>query len=57
MLQKEGKIPIEMDRILTDEDFKQIKKLMRKKEEEEERGKHSDNQIQYSDEEEGESNE
>ena len=51
MLQKEGKIPIEMDRILTDEDFKQIKKLMRKKEEEEERGKHSDNQIQYSDEE------
>ena len=51
LLQKEGKIPIEMDRILTDEDFKQIKKLMRKKEEEEERGKHSDNQIQYSDEE------
>lgn len=34
LLQKEGKIPLEMDRILTDEDFKTIKKLMRRKEEE-----------------------
>ena len=34
LLQKAGQVPIEMDRILTDEDFKTIKKLMRKKEEE-----------------------
>lgn len=33
LLQREGKIPIEMDRILTDEDFKNIKKLMRRREE------------------------
>jgi len=33
LLHTDGKIPIEMDRILTDEDFKNIKKLMRKREE------------------------
>lgn len=45
LLPNEGALPIEMDRVLTDEDFKKIRKLMKKKEEEEQRGNIMDNQI------------
>lgn len=38
-----------MDRILTDEDFKKMRKMMKKKEEEKSIGNIVDNQIQYSD--------
>lgn len=34
LLQHKGDVPIYMDRILSDEDFKQIRKLRRKQEEE-----------------------
>jgi hypothetical protein len=38
-------VPVEMDRILTDEDFKKMKKSMKKKEEEKSWGHTFDNQI------------
>lgn len=44
-LEHEGDVPIEIDRILTDEDFKKMKKIMKKKEEEKNFGKIVDNQI------------
>lgn len=54
LLPNEGILPIEMDRILTDEDFKKMRKLMKKKEEDKQRERITDNQIQYSNEEEEE---
>ena len=36
LLEHKGEIPVYMDRILTDEDFKKIRKLKRKREEEKE---------------------
>jgi hypothetical protein len=45
-LEQIGSVPVEMDRILTDEDFKRIKKLIKKKEEEKSWGNTYDNQIQ-----------
>lgn len=39
LLAHKGELPIYLDRILTDEDFKQIKKLKRKQEEERENEK------------------
>jgi hypothetical protein len=46
LLPSNGKIPLEMDRILTDDDFRKIKRLMKKKEEDEQWGNKVDNQIQ-----------
>ena len=37
LLKGQGDLPIEMDRILTDDDFKQIRRLIKKKEDEEDR--------------------
>lgn len=48
-LEHVGSIPVEMDRILTDEDFKKMKKIMKKKEEERDWGNTFDNQIQVED--------
>jgi hypothetical protein len=42
LLEYKGDIPIEMDRILTDDDFKRMKKLLRKKKEEAEWGGQAD---------------
>jgi protein SDA1 len=46
LLPSNGKVPLEMDRILTDEDFRKIKRLLKKREEEEQWGNRVDNQIQ-----------
>lgn len=45
-LEHNGQLPVQMDRILTDEDFKKMKKMVKKKEEERSWGNTFDNQIQ-----------
>jgi hypothetical protein len=45
-LEQSGSLPVELDRILTDEDFKRMKKMMKKKEDERSWGNTFDNQIQ-----------
>ena len=52
LLPSQGILPIEMDRVLTDQDFKKMRKLMKRQQEEDDKNNLMEgDQIQWSDEE------